>query len=409
MKCRSCAATSLTDFVDLGQMPNANSFRKPADADRPELFLPLKALVCENCKLVQLAEGEGAGFFFDDRYPYFSSWSDSWLAHGRRYAQAMIAELGLDGDALVVEVASNDGYLLQHFKAGGIPVLGIDPAGNCADAARANHGIETVVDFFGEPLARRLVDEGFRARLMMANNVLAHVPDPNDFVRGFKTLLRADGLVTFEFQHVLELIRQCQFDTIYHEHFMYLSLLSADAILRRNGLRVVRVDRLPTHGGSLRLHVRHVEWDGPIDPSVADTLAEERAAGLDEMSGYSAFPKRVAALKRRLLSLMIPLKDQGKRIAGYGAPAKGNTLLNYCGVGKDFLDFTVDRNTWKQGLLLPGTRIPILPPSAIEEGRPDFILVLPWNLETEIVSSMAHVARWGGRFIVPAPDPRVVS
>jgi SAM-dependent methyltransferase len=389
-------------------MPNANSFRHAEDLRRPELTMPLTAHVCEECMLVQLENNERADFFFDDQYPYFSSWSQSWLDHGRAYAEAMIADLGLNADSLVIEVGSNDGYLLQCFASVAVPTLGIDPSGNVAEAARANHGIETIVDFFGAALAQTLADQGRSPDLMIANNVLAHVPDPNDFLSGFKRLLAPDGLITFEFPHVMELIRHCQFDTIYHEHFMYLSLLAVESMLQRNGLKAVRVEPLTTHGGSLRLYVRHDTWDGPIDPSVAAFRAKETAAGLNTLAAYQAFPEAVAALKRRLLSLLIEIKDAGKSIAGYGAPAKGNTLLNYCGVGLDMIDFTVDRNTWKHGLYLPGSRIPILPVSALDERRPDFVMVLPWNLKNEIISSMVHISDWRGRFIVPAPEPGIL-
>lgn len=358
--------------------------------------------------LVQITNGEPADFFFGDQYPYFSSWSQSWLDHGRQYADAMISDLNLNHDSLVVEIGSNDGYLLQRFKSAAVPVLGIDPAGNCAEAARSKYGIETIVDFFGEALARMLSGQDRCASLMIANNVLAHVPDPNDFLRGFKLLLAPNGLITFEFPHVLEMIKYCEFDTIYHEHFMYLSLLATEIMLKRNGLKVVQIDTLSTHGGSLRLYVRHSEWDGPIHSSVDAVRQREIAAGLDSLAAYQEFPKAVARLKRQLLSLLIEIKGAGKSIAGYGAPAKGNTLLNYCGIGKDILDFTVDRNTWKHGLFLPGSRIPILPVSAIDERRPDYVLVLPWNLKSEIVSSMSHISDWGGRFIVPVPEPFIL-
>ncbi len=408
MKCRSCGSDSLSDFVDLGQTPNANSFRAAADLQRPERFMPLAAVVCDTCLLVQLVEGEGADFFFDDQYPYFSSWSQSWLDHARGYAETMITDLALGPDSLVIEVASNDGYLLQHFATAAVPVLGVDPAGNCAEAARDKHGVDTLVEFFGEAVGRTLVEQGRRADLMIANNVLAHVPDPNDFLKGFKLVLAEDGLITFEFPHLLELMLHCQFDTIYHEHFSYLSLVSASALLERNGLKVVRVDTLPTHGGSLRLYVRHAEWTGPIDPSVEALREREAAAGLHSLAAYRQFPAAVASLKRRLLRLLIELKDQGKTVAGYGAPAKGNTLLNYCGIRKDFIDFTVDRSTWKHGLFLPGTQIPILPVSEIDLRKPDFVLILPWNLRAEITASMAHISDWGGRFIVPAPEPTIL-
>lgn len=408
MKCRSCGCAALYPFVDLGQMPNANSFLAEADLRRPERFMPLAAVVCEQCLLVQLVEGEKADFFFGDRYPYFSSWSRTWMEHGREYAETMIADLDLGPDTLVIEVGSNDGYLLQRFKGASIPVLGIDPSGNCAQSAHDQYGVETVVDFFGAALGDLLAAEGRRARLMIANNVMAHVPDPNDFLQGFKRVLDADGVITFEFPHLLELMHHCEFDTIYHEHFTYLSVLAMTTLLDRNGFTIVRIDTLPTHGGSLRLFVRHAENPGPIHSSVQTVRDAEKAAGLSSLTTYQEFPAHVAALKRKLLKLLIEIKDQGKTIAGYGAPAKGNTLLNYCGIRKDFLDFTVDRNTWKHGLLLPGTQIPILPVSEIDARKPDYVLVLPWNLQAEITSSMSHIARWGGRFIIPVPEPCIL-
>lgn len=408
MKCRSCRGETFTTFADLGLTPNANSFRNASERDGPELFLPLRAYVCEDCKLVQLSDIKDAGFFFNASYPYFSSWSTTWLAHAQKYAAKMIEDRQLGADALVVELASNDGCLLKYFQEKGVPVLGIDPAANCAEAARTQHGIETIVDFFGKALARQLVQDGRSADLIAANNVLAHVPDPNDFVGGVAVLLKPGGIATFEFPHLVQLIANRQFDTIYHEHYSYLSALALKPLFERHGLRLVKVEQLSTHGGSLRLHVAHQGSGARVDASVAEILAQECAAGLDALEVYQSFAQGVARLKRQLLSLLIGLKEEGKSIAAYGAPAKGNTLLNFCGIGRDMIDFTVDRSDWKQGLWLPGTDIPVLAPEAIDEARPDYVLILPWNLKNEIMGQMAHVRDWGGQFIVPIPEPKVV-
>ena len=408
MLCRSCGASQFTSFVDLGMTPNANSFRSPSQIGEGELFLPLTAAMCNACKLVQLEDHKAADYFFNDTYPYFSSWSESWLDHARMYAEAMIAQGYGGSDSLVVEIASNDGYLLQYFASEGVRVLGVDPAANCADVARDKHGIETIVGFFGRELATTLVNDVGRADLMVANNVLAHTPDPNDFIAGFKVLLAAKGLATFEFPHLLELIKHRQFDTIYHEHFSYFSLLALAPLLSRNGLRISRVEKLPTHGGSLRVYVQHADMAAANEPSVATTLAEEKAAGLAEAATYKRFGREVERLKWQLLTLLIGLKESDAKIAGCGAPAKGNTLLNYCGIGKDIVDFTVDRSTWKQGLLLPGTGIPIYQPSAIDEFRPDYVLVLPWNIKEEMMDGMAGIHDWGGRFIIPIPEPQII-
>jgi SAM-dependent methyltransferase len=382
--------------------PVSNAFRRPEDLDGPEVFLPLRALVCDACFLVQLQDFRAADDLFTADYPYFSSFSDSWLSHARRYAQTMTERCALGADSLVVEIASNDGYLLRWFKEQGVPVLGVDPARSVAEAAKANHGIETVVDFFGVALAKRLVEEGRRADVMAANNVLAHVPDINDFLGGFAVLLKPEGTATFEFPHLLNLIARNQFDTIYHEHYSYLSLTALDGAFARHGLEVVDVEALPTHGGSLRLYVRHVGAQAPAS-AVAEMRAREEVAGLRELATYAAFEEKVKATKRAFLKTLIALKEGGLSIAAYGAAAKGNTLLNYCGVGRDMIDFVCDRNPAKQGLFLPGTGIPVLGPDAVMERRPDVVVILPWNLKDEIAGQLGDIRTWGGRFLVPIP------
>jgi SAM-dependent methyltransferase len=371
-----------------------------------EPYYPLHAWVCDRCWLVQLEAFESPQEIFGD-YAYFSSYSDSWLEHARRYTAAMVPRLGLGPASQVVEIASNDGYLLQYFHAAGIPVLGIEPAANVAEAARAR-GVTTRVEFFGERLGRQLADEGFAADLLIGNNVFAHVPDINDFAAGFAPALKADGVLTLEFPHLLRLIAERQFDTIYHEHFSYLSLGTVQRVLERHGLRVFDVDELPTHGGSLRVHAcRSGSARWMRTPAVDEVLSREASAGLGRLETYTAFDEAVKSTKREILSFLIEAKRAGKRICGYGAPAKGNTLLNYCGIGTDFIDFTVDRNPAKQGTLLPGSRIPVRAPEAIAEARPDLVLILPWNLRDEIAAQMAHIREWGGRFVVPIPSPVV--
>jgi SAM-dependent methyltransferase len=406
--CRSCGAALVTVFADLGMTPLANSYVEPGDANRMEPFYPLRAFVCDACLLVQLEEFESPQAIFGD-YAYFSSFSESWVAHARRYCDHVAARFRLGPGTRVVEIASNDGYLLRHFRDRGWPVLGIEPAANVARAAEAA-GIPTRVEFFGEALARRLVAEGVRADLLVANNVLAHVPALDDFVAGVATVLESGGLFTAEFPHLLRLIRETQFDTIYHEHFSYFSLLAVRRVFERHGLRVFDVDELPTHGGSLRLYVAHAgdaargEGEG-----LRRVLAEERAAGLDTPSPYRGFAARVPAVKRALLRLLLDAQERGEKVAAYGAPAKGNTLLNYCGVGPDLVRFTVDKSPHKQGRLLPGSRIPVHAPERLREERPDLVLILPWNLRDEIVAQAAFVREWGGRFAVPIPTAEVFA
>lgn len=404
--CRFCAAPLRLTFCDLGMSPLSNAFVKPEEAHRGEIFYPLHAFVCERCFLVQLEEFEPPERIFGD-YVYFSSYSDSWLDHCRHYAETMRAALGLGVQSLVIEVASNDGYLLQFFQKAGIPVLGIEPARNVAAAAERK-GIPTLCEFFGSGLAARLAEEGRRADLVVANNVMAHVPDLNDFVAGLRQVLKPPGVLTVEVPHLLRLIEEHQFDTIYHEHFSYFSFATAMRVLTHHGLAVHDVEELPTHGGSLRMHASPVEARRAPSARVAALLDEERRANLDVPETYGSFSERVKQVKRRLLEFLVDARNAGKRIAGYGAPAKGNTLLNYCGIRTDFLDYTVDRSPHKQGLLLPGSRIPVFKPEKIFETRPDYVLILPWNLKAEICEQMSGIHDWGGRFILPIPEVTVV-
>ena len=404
-KCRFCKAPLEVTFADLGMSPISNDY-VPADrAQAMEPFYPLHAYVCGECFLVQLIDFEQAENMFSDDYAYFSSYSASWLDHAKAYAEEMIAAEKLDGDSLVIEVASNDGYLLQYFKAAGIPVLGVEPTANTARVALEERGIESEVAFFGVETATRLAERGLQADVMAANNVLAHVPDINDFVGGYRILLRHGGVANFEFPHLLSQIQHRQFDTIYHEHFSYLSFTVAQKIFAAHGLRVYDVRELPTHGGSLRLFVCHADdADRPDTDRVVHMLAREADAGLNDLETYRAFAALVVDTKYDLLAFFIDAHRKGKKVVGYGAPAKGNTLLNYCGVKREFLPFTVDLSPHKVGKLLPGVRIPILDPAAIAEARPDYILILPWNLKDEIMEQMAFVREWGGQFVTPIPS-----
>jgi hypothetical protein len=405
--CRFCAAPLRHTFVDLGMSPLCESYVPAERLNAMEPFYPLHARICERCLLVQLEEFVAADEIFTE-YAYFSSYSDSWVAHARAYVEMAIERFGLGPDSLVVELASNDGYLLQHVVERGIPALGIEPAANVAVAAREK-GIETVVEFFGRELAARLVAEGRRADLLAANNVMAHVPDLNDFVGGMEPLLAPHGVVTIEVPHLLRLVEDNQFDTIYHEHFSYFSFLTARKVLSAHGLEVFDVDELSTHGGSLRLYAqRRSSGRQAVCPSVETLLERERARGFDTLEGHAGFSARVEETKWRLLEFLIECRRQGKRVAGYGGPGKGNTLLNYCGIRTDLLEFTVDRNPYKQGQFLPGTHIPIRHPEALEHARPDFILILPWNLKEEIVAQLSYTREWGARCVVPIPEVEVL-
>jgi SAM-dependent methyltransferase len=406
--CRFCGAPLRITFVDLGVSPLANSYLTQAQLYKNESFYPLHAFVCDRCFLVQLEEFESPQYIFSD-YAYFSSYSDSWLDHAKRYVEMAIARFALSAQSQVVELASNDGYLLQYFQQQGIPVLGIEPAANVARAAEQK-GIPTLVEFFGESLARRLITQRAKADLILGNNVLAHVPDLNDFVRGMKVLLQPHGVITMEFPHLLRLIQENQFDTIYHEHFSYFSFTTVREVFASHGLCLFDVEELSTHGGSLRIYASHKEDESKaVSNRVTALLTAEYAAGLTRLETYQAFDERVKQTKRNILQFFIATKDQGKTVVGYGAPAKGNTLLNYCDVRSDFIDYTVDRSPQKQQLFLPGTHIPIRHPDLIKETKPDYLFILPWNLKDEIITQMAHIREWGGRFVTPIPEVRVYS
>ncbi len=405
--CRFCGSPLRHTFVDLGMSPLANNFLQPSQLDEMEPFYPLHAFVCEHCFLVQLPEVVSPETIFAD-YPYFSSYSETWLHHAEAYATMAIERFGLAKRSLVIEIASNDGYLLQYFAARGIQVLGIEPAANVA-ATAVKRGIPTAVEFFGEKTARRLAAQGTKADLLIGNNVLAHVPGLNEFVRGIKALLGPVGVVTMEFPHLLRLMEGNQFDTIYHEHFSYLSFLTVRSLFDVHGLTIFDVEELPTHGGSLRIFACHAE-DGSkaIDPRVAELREREEAAGLTRLEPYLAFGERVNETKRNILEFLIKAKRDGKSVAAYGAAAKGNTLLNYCGIRSDFIDYTVDISPHKQGQFLPGTRIPVYPPDKVRETKPDYLFILPWNLKDEIVRQMSYVREWGGKYVIPIPRVEVL-
>ena len=405
--CRFCAAPLRHTFVDLGMSPLCESYVPAERVNAMEPFYPLHAKVCESCLLVQLEEFVSGEDIFTE-YAYFSSYSDSWVEHARRYVEMAIERFGLDENSLVMEVASNDGYLLRHVVDRGIPALGIEPAANVAKVAQ-DLGIDTLVRFFGRETARDLVAAGKRADLIAANNVMAHVPDLNDFVAGFEILLADDGVVTIEVPHLLRLVEDNQFDTIYHEHFQYFSCLTAQRVLAHHGLELFDVEELRSHGGSLRLYAqRESTGTRPVGQRVIELTERERALGFDTLESHLAFTAQVEETKWSLLEFLIAKRREGKRIAGYGAPGKGNTLLNYCGIRTDLLDYTVDRNPYKQGSFLPGTHIPILHPDVLAEDRPDYILILPWNLKEEIVAQLDYAREWGARFIVPIPRVEVL-
>ncbi len=407
--CRFCNTPLRHTFVDLGMSPISNAYVKAEDLKGMEAFYPLHVYVCERCFLVQLEEFQSRDQIFNDEYAYFSSYSKSWLEHARNYSLMMMERFGYGQHSLVVEIASNDGYLLKNFVEKGIPVLGVEPAENCARAAE-EVGVRTLVRFFGTDTAKEMVAKGFRADLLIGNNVLAHVPDINDFVAGQKIILADSGVITMEFPHLVQLMEHNQFDTIYHEHFSYLSLLAVERIFATHGLVIFDVEEIPTHGGSLRIYARHAEDTGkPVTERVTALREREEQAGLREIATYTAFGERAKRTKWRLLEFLIEAKRAGKTIVGYGAPAKGNTLLNYCGVRNDFLEYTVDVSPHKQGKYLPGTHLPILAPEAIAETKPDYLLILPWNLKEEIMEQMAHIRDWGGKFVVPIPEVKVYS
>lgn len=404
--CRLCGHPLARTFVDLGMSPPCESYLRPDQLDGPETFYPLHVRICDECMLVQLPAYLAGEDIFSD-YAYFSSYSDSWVAHAERFVDDMTARLSLSSDSLIVEVASNDGYLLQHAVARDIPALGIEPAANIAVVAR-ERGVRTETEFLGERTGTELAGRYGTADLVVGNNVFAHVPDLLDFVRGLRALVAADGLVSLEFPHLLRLIESRQYDTIYHEHYSYFTLRTASAALETGGLRVVDVEELPTHGGSLRLMAKPVATAGTPSDMVTKVLADESEAGLHSLEGHAGFASEVLTVKADLVEFLVGAVREGKSVAGYGAPGKGNTLLNHCGIRSDLLAYTVDRSPYKHGMHLPGTHIPIHPPERLEETRPDYILILPWNLREEIVHQLRYTRQWGARLVVPIPHLEVI-
>lgn len=405
--CRFCGAGLKETFVDLGMSPLCESYLASKDLNRGETFYPLHVYVCGTCFLVQLEEYERAENIFSD-YAYFSSFSDSWLRHADNYCGQMKSRFGLDEKSFVVEVASNDGYLLQYFVQRGVPVLGIEPAANVAEAA-VKKGVPTLVKFFGTQLAQELVKQGRNADLVLGNNVLAQVPDLNDFVEGLKVLLKPEGVLTLEFPHLSRLIEHNEFDTIYHEHFSYFSLLTTVRILEAHGLKAFDVEELQSHGGSLRVFACRTDAQThPVGPNVARILGAERSEGLETLDGYRSFARQVRETKLAFLELLLQAAREGKKVAGYGAPGKSATLLHYCGITKDLIEYTVDRSPYKQGRFLPGTHIPIYHPDRIRETKPDYVVILPWNLQREIAEQLQYIREWGAKFIVPIPKATIL-
>ena len=404
--CRFCQTPLTHTFVDLGMSPICNDMVKLEKANEMEPFYPLHTYVCDNCFLVQLDEFVSPSNIFDD-YTYFSSYSTSWLAHAKRYTDKMVDEYGINENSLVVEIASNDGYLLQYFKEKNVPHLGVEPARNVAEHA-IEKGIRTEIKFFGVKTAQEVVADYGQADLILGNNVLAHVPDINDFVGGMKVLLKPSGHITMEFPHLMTLINENQFDTIYHEHFSYLSWIAVEQIFAHHGLKLFNVEELPTHGGSLRIYACHDDDPRPLTEAAKELKARELAAGYNTLAPYADFTEQVKETKRKILEFLIQAKREGKTVVGYGAPGKGNTLLNYCAIRQDFLDYTVDRSPHKQGKLLPGTHIPVYGPEKIAETQPDYVFILPWNLKKEIMEQMSYVRDWGGKFVIPIPEIQVL-
>ena len=406
-KCRFCDSNLSKIFIDLGDSPLANSYLKESDFDN-EKFYPLCIFLCEKCFLVQLEELETPENIFSD-YAYFSSFSSSWLKHATDFVDMIISRLSLDKNSLVVEIASNDGYLLQNFVKKNIPVLGIEPARNVAKAA-IEKNIPTKVEFFDSTLAKDLTKDGKYADLIIGNNVLAHVPCLNNFIDGLKILLKPSGIITLEFPHLLQLMKNNQFDTIYHEHFSYFSLLTAQKIFTFHGFTIFDVEEISTHGGSLRIYIKHIENDKiSIDDSISILLEKEKQYGLESISTYTDFIKNVEEIKKKLQEFFNDAKNSGKKIVCYGAAAKGNTLLNYCKIDSNSIDYVVDQSPYKQGLFLPGTHIPIKNPNEIQITKPDYLIIIPWNLKDEIMEQMKHIRNWGGKFVVPIPEVKIIS
>lgn len=409
MDCRFCSNKLSNIFIDLVNSPPSNSFLSKEQLDEPEAYFPLKIFICEKCFLVQIDEYKKSNEIFSDEYVYFSSYSKSWLEHSKRYCDLMIEKYGVNSSSKVIEIASNDGYMLQYFKEKNIPVLGIEPTEGTAKIA-IDKGIETITDFFGEKLAKELASRGRKADLLLGNNVLAHVPDINDFVKGLKALLNNTGIITMEFPHLMQLIENNQFDTIYHEHFSYLSFMTIKMIFEANGLEMFNVEELPTHGGSLRIFAKHKEDStNTITSSVNNLIEKEEKAGMNKVDYYTSFQEKADKVKYALIEFLIGQKRKKKTVVGYGAAAKGNTLLNYCGVKKDLIDYVVDISPHKQNKFLPGSHIPVFSEDKIKRTKPDFIIILPWNLKDEIINQLFYIKEWDAKFVIPIPGLEIIK
>lgn len=403
MKCRFCQTELTNVFVDLFNSPASNSFLTAGQLNEPEAFFPLKIYTCHQCFLVQVDEYKKSDTIFDSSYVYFSSYSTTWLQHAKKYVDKMISRFGFNADSQVVEIASNDGYLLQYFVEKNVPVLGIEPTSNTAEVARTK-GVESVVDFFGVRLAKELSGKKIKADLLLGNNVLAHVPDIVDFTRGLKILLNEKGVVTMEFPHLVQLMKNNQFDTIYHEHFSYLSFTTVTEIFKAAGLLMFDVEEIPTHGGSLRIYAKHAGDDSKeISANVTSLLAKEKTEGITDIQHYLGFQQAALKVKIDFLDFLIKQKKEGRRVAAYGAAAKGNTLLNYCGVKSDLIEFVVDANPHKQNKFLPGSHIPVVKEDHLKQSKPDFVIIFPWNIKEEVMSQLSYIREWGGKFVIAIP------
>lgn len=407
MKCRFCDKEINLEFIDLINSPASNSYLNREQLNDPETYYPLKVYVCDSCYLVQVEEYKKFDAIFDNNYAYFSSFSTSWLSHCKLYVEKMISDYNLNENSQVIEIASNDGYLLQYFLPYHVKVLGIEPTKNTADAAILK-GIPCITEFFGETLAKELVSKGINSDLLIGNNVLAHVPNINDFVLGLKILLKPNGIITMEFPHLIELIENSQFDTIYHEHFSYLSFYSTKLIFQKQGLKIIKVEILPTHGGSIRIYATHAENNMPLDASVNEILNLEIAKGINKIEYYSGFQEKALKIKLDVINFLVQQKYLNKKVAAYGAAAKGNTLLNYCGIKSDLVEFVVDANPSKQNKFMPASHIPIYAEDKIKEVKPDYILILPWNLKSEIIKQLSYISDWDGKFVIPIPTLEII-
>ncbi|WP_018614945.1 class I SAM-dependent methyltransferase [Segetibacter koreensis] len=408
MKCRFCKSELSDVFIDLINSPASNSFLTKEELNEPEVFFPLKVYTCHTCFLVQIEEYKKSDSIFDNKYVYFSSYSKSWLEHASRYTDKMISRFNFNEKSKIIEIASNDGYLLQYFKAKNVPVLGIEPTANTAEVA-INKGIDTVTEFFGVQLAKELVSKGIKADLLLGNNVLAHVPDIVDFVSGMKILLKEDGVITMEFPHLMQLVDNNQFDTIYHEHFSYLSFYTVKQIFESCGLSLFDVEEIPTHGGSLRIYAKHEEnTKKEISKNVADLLDKEMAKGMNSPAYYQNFQQKALQVKLSFIEFLIKQKKEGKKVAGYGAAAKGNTLLNFCGIKNDLIEFVVDANPHKQNKWLPASHIPVVAEDVLKQSKPDFVIIFPWNIKEEVIKQLSYIKDWNGKFVIPIPQLEVI-